>query len=199
MKIMITGFGRFGKHQNNPTKEILRILPKSIYGHDLIKVELPVIFDECYDYLKPFIDIHQPDAIFMLGLAGGSKAIRLERVALNVKDASIPDNIGAKPKDMPIVENGKNAYFSLLPLREMEDALKNKSIPVVVSNSTGLYVCNNIMYHVLHNIDHNNKNVVAGFIHVPYMDEDKPNESDFSLPLYTLNEAVIDCIKTVIK
>ena len=195
---MITGFGRFGKHQSNPTKEILKILPKSIYGHELIKVELPVIFDECFDYLKSFIDIHQPDVIFMLGLAGGSETIRLERVAVNMKDAQIPDNIGAKPQDEPIISSGKNAYFSTLPIRKMEAILKEKEIPVSISNSAGLYVCNNIMYHVLHSIDHNNKNTVAGFIHVPYMDEEKPNEEDFSLPLYTLNEAVIDCLKTVL-
>jgi pyroglutamyl-peptidase len=199
MKIMITGFGRFGNHKNNPTKEILRILPKSIYGHELIKVELPVIFDECYDYLKQFIDIHQPDAIIMLGLAGGSKTIRLERIAVNLKDAKIADNIGSKPLDEPIIKNGKNAYFSTLPLREMEAILIDKEIPVSISNSAGLFVCNNIFYHVMHRVDQEDKIRYAGFIHLPYMDEDKTDQDAFSMPLYTLNEAVIDCIKMVLK
>ena len=53
MKIMVTGFGRFLEYDNNPTKEVLKILPKSIYGNEIISVELPVIFDECFDYLKP--------------------------------------------------------------------------------------------------------------------------------------------------
>jgi len=198
MKIMVTGFGRFLDNENNPTKEVLKLLPKSIQGNSIECVELPVIFDECFDYLRPIIDEQKPNVIIMLGLAGGRTAINPERVALNINDAAQPDNIGYKPLDEIIIPNGKNAYFSTLPLREIEEKLTKKSIPVKISNSAGLYVCNNIMYHVLHYIDQHDLNAKAGFIHIPYMDEDKPNEEVFSLPLTTLVEAVIDIIKTVL-
>jgi pyroglutamyl-peptidase len=198
MKIMITGFGRFLSNEKNPTKEVLRILPKSIYGNTIKCVELPVIFDECFDYLRPIIEEFMPDAIIMLGLSGGRTAITPERVALNIKDARLPDNIGYKPVDEVINPRGKNAYFSTLPLRKIEEKLTEKHIPVKISNTAGLYVCNNIMYHVLNFIDQRDFSMKAGFIHVPYMDEDKPKEDVFSLPLDIIVESVIDIIKTVL-
>lgn len=199
MKVLITGFGRFGKNEHNPTKEVLQLLPKSIYGNKLIKVELPVIFDECFDYLKPIIEEEKPDAIFMLGLAGGRTAITPERIAINLKDSKITDNLGNCPTDEKISENGKIAYYSTLPLRKMEEILKQKHIPVSISNSAGLFVCNNIMYHVMEYIDQNSLDVKAGFIHVPFMDEQlEGNKEVFSLPLDTILEGVIDCIKTVL-
>ncbi len=199
MKVIVTGFGRFLNNENNPTKEILRLLPKSIYGNEIIPIELPVIFDECFHYLRPFIKDIEPDAIIMLGLAGGRTGINPERIAINMMDASGPDNIGNKPKDQVIVKGGKNAYFSTLPLREIETKLKQKGIPITISNSAGLYVCNNIMYHVLNYIDQKGLNIKAGFIHVPYMDENKPNDKVFSMPLDVIHEAIIDSIKTVLK
>lgn len=198
MKIMVTGFGRFLDNEINPTKEVLKILPKSIYGNTIKCVELPVIFDECFDYLRPIIEEFKPDAIIMLGLAGGRKAITPERLAINIKDATQPDNIGYKPIDENIIVGGKTAYFSTLPIRKIEEKLTQKHIPVAISNSAGLYVCNNIMYHVLHYIDQNELNTKAGFVHVPFMDEDKPNNDVFSLPLNVIVEAVIDIIKTLL-
>lgn len=198
MKIMVTGFGRFLKNENNPTKEVLKLLPKSIYGNPILSVELPVIFNECFDYLKPYIDDFKPDAIIMLGLAGGRNAITPERIAINMNDSSLPDNIGYKPVDQEIIPGGPIAYYSTLKLRMIEAKLQGKSIPVSISNSAGLYVCNNIMYQVLNYIDHNDLKIQAGFVHVPYMDEDKPNETVFSLPLDVILEAVIDIIKTVL-
>jgi len=199
MKVIVTGFGRFLENEFNPTKEVLKALPKTIGDTEIYPIELPVIFDECFEILKPFIDSIKPDVIIELGLAGGRTAITPERVALNVKDARSPDNIGYQPKDEVIIVNGKNAYFSTLPLRDIVQSLKEKNIPVSISNSAGLYVCNNIMYYVSHYIDQNQFNIKSGFIHVPYSDEFKPNKEVFSLPQLTINEAVIDIIKIVTK
>jgi pyroglutamyl-peptidase len=126
MNIIVTGFGRFLTNEENPTKEILNLLPKSIKGHNVYPIELPVIFDECFDYLRPYIEELQPDIIILLGLAGGRKTVSLERVAINMKDAKGPDNIGYIPVDEVIQKDGKNAYFSTLPLREIESKLREK-------------------------------------------------------------------------
>lgn len=198
MKIMVTGFGRFLENDVNPTKEILALLPKSIYGHPIVKIELPVIFDECFTTLKNYIGLHKPDLLIMLGLAGGRKAITPERIAINLKDTNFPDNIGNIPKDEPIIPGAPNAYFSRLPLRLIEERLQAKNIPVQISNSAGLFVCNNIFYHVMHCINVNKLQTIAGFIHVPYMDEQEKPEGQFSMPLDQILEAVIDSIKAVI-
>lgn len=199
MKIMVTGFGPFGQNETNPTKEVLGLLPKSIYGHPIVKVELPVIFDECFDVLKSYIGRNKPDVIIMLGLAGGRTAITPERIAVNLKDARIPDNAGNKPQDEEIVPGGTIAYFSRLPLREIEAALQVKKIPVQVSNSAGLYVCNNIFYHVMNCIASHNLQTKAGFIHVPFMDGQRVKKGAFTMPIDQILEAIIDSIKVVIK
>lgn len=191
MKIIVTGFGAFSTNNANPTKEVINKLPRKIKEIDVYPIELPVIFDKCFDVLKSHIDTIKPDVIIMLGLAGKRKNITPERIAINLKDTTISDNEGNKPVDKIISKNGKSSYFSTLPIRKIENLLKSKNIPVSISNTAGLYVCNNIMYHVLHYIEKEKLDCKAGFVHVPYMEEDKPNDQVFSLPLETIYQAVL--------
>ena len=86
MNLLITGFEAFLENEENPTEEILKLLPNSIYGNSITKVLLPVVYDECFEILLPIIDDVKPDVIINLGLAGGRKAISLERVAININD-----------------------------------------------------------------------------------------------------------------
>lgn len=195
MKILVTGFGKFLDNETNPTREVINHLPNKIGNKEIYTVELPVVFDECFDYLKTYICEIKPDVIMMLGLAGGRFAITPERVAINMKDASGPDNNGYQPKDELIILKGNDAYFSSLPLRKIETILKKEHIPVSISNSAGLYVCNNIMYHVLNYINNHNLDCKAGFIHVPYMDSDKPKEEAFSLPYDDIYKAITKIIE----
>lgn len=195
MNILITGFEAFLENEANPTQEIIRLLPKSIYGNPITGVELPVIYDECFDKLLPIIKEKKPDYIINLGLAAGRKSISLERVAINISDSKHKDNNGNILQDKVIIDNGKNAYFSTLPLRKMVDNISVKKIPVEISNSAGTYVCNNIMYHVLHYIEINNLPIKAGFIHVPFMSEQISDSQVNSLPLDVILEGIIDAIK----
>ncbi len=194
MKIIITGFEPFLDSEENPTQEIIKLLPKSIYGNELIKVELPVIYDECFNILLKIIEEKKPDVIINLGLAGGRKAISIERVAININDSSSPDNKGVILQDKQIIKAGKNAYFSTLPIKQIMKNIEKKKIPVEISNSAGTYVCNNLMYHALHYIYINNLDIKAGFIHVPYMKQQVKEEVN-SLPLDVILEGVIDSIK----
>lgn len=199
MKILVTGFGAFSTNDINPTEEILALLPQSIRGNEIVTVVLPVIFDECFEVLKPLIDKEKPGIIINLGLAAGRTAITPERVAINVKDSRVADNNGNTPFDETIVIDGDFALQSTLPLRRIESILKRKHLPVSISNSAGLYVCNNIMYHTLNYIKENNLEVQAGFIHIPLMSEQvKPDETRFNMPLYDILEGIIDSIKTML-
>jgi len=182
----------------NPTLEVLELLPKSIKGHKVVTVKLPVDYNQCFTVLKPYIDKYKPGIILNLGLAPRRKSISLERVALNVSDSIHKDNSGVIKTDESIIHNGKNAYFSKLPLRKIYKVLNKKRIPVEISNTAGLYICNNIMYHVLHYIDINKLDIKAGFIHVPFMDEQVKDKSVNSLPLVTILEGIIDAIKATL-
>ena len=198
MNIIVTGFEPFLGNEINPTLEVLELLPKSIKGNNIVTVKLPVVYDQCFAVLKPYIKKYKPGLILNLGLAPRRKHISLERVALNVSNSIHKDNIGVIKTDESIIEYGKNAYFSKLPLRKIYNILDKKGIPVEISNTAGLYICNNIMYHVLHYIDINKLNTNAGFIHVPFMDKQIKDESINSLPLVTILEGVIDAIKATL-
>lgn len=198
MKIIVTGFGPFGDNKTNPTKEILALLPKSIKGHKIVPLEVPVVFDLCFKTLEPLIEKEQPSIIINLGLASGRTAITPERIALNINDARIADNDGNAPVDQPIIPGAPLAYHSTLPLRKIESILTRKHLPVRISNTAGLYVCNNLMYHTLHYIKTNNLNIKAGFIHVPQSTEQKTDDKQFHMPLYDILEAIIDSIKTML-
>jgi len=199
LNIIVTGFEPFLDNDVNPTLEVLKLLPKSIKGHNLITIKLPVLYDQCFEVLKPYIDKYKPGVIINLGLAPRRKNICLERVALNISNSTYGDNNGVIKIDEMIMENGENAYFSKLPLRKLFNTINKKGIPVEISNTAGLYICNNLMYHVLHYINFNKLDIKAGFIHVPFMDKQVKSKLDNSLPLNIILEGIIDSIKGTIQ
>ena len=184
MKILITAFEPFGGEKVNPALEAMKLLPDMIGKSQILKLELPTIFSKSIEKAWQYIDVHKPDIIISLGQAGGRACISVERVAINVEDASIPDNYGNMPLDRPIFEDGENAYFSNLPIKNMVDAIKKAGIPAKISNTAGTYVCNHVMYGVLYKIHKENLDMKAGFIHVPYMPQqviNKPESPSMSL------------------
>ena len=102
--------------------------------------------------------------------AGGRTNITIERVAINVDDARIPDNQGQQPVDEPIVAGGPAAYFSTLPIKAMVSSMREAGIPAAVSQTAGTYVCNHVMYGLLHRLSGQHE-VKGGFIHIPYLPE----------------------------
>lgn len=185
-KLLITGFEPFGGEKINPSWEAVRLLPDIIGEFELIKTEIPVVFGKAAENVLAKAAETKPDAIICVGQAGGRTGITPEMVALNLRFASIPDNEGSQPKDEPCVPEGENAYFSTLPVRKMAAAVSESEIPCSVSYSAGTYVCNDLIYHVLHHFK--NTETKACFIHVPFIPEqtkDKP-----SLALETIAKAL---------
>lgn len=168
MKILITGFEPFGGESLNPSYEAVKLIENKFNGSDIIKLEVPTAFYKSAQVVISKIDEVKPDAVIMIGQAGGRADITVERVAINIDDASIKDNIGQKPVDSAIDKDGLNAYFATLPIKEVVEKIKNAGIPASISNSAGTYVCNHLMYSVLNYIYKSNLNIKAGFIHVPY-------------------------------
>lgn len=195
MKILITGFDAFGGEKINPASLILDKLGDEIDGHKLEKLLLPTKFVGSADILEKKIIQTRPDIIISLGQAGGRTDITVERVAINIADASIADNDGKMPIDEKIRWDGENAYFSTLPIKAIVENLRKDQIPASISNSAGTYVCNFIMYNDLYFAD-KYKNISAGFIHVPYLPAqvlDKRNMASMSL------ENMVKAVEIIIK
>ena len=189
-KVLLTAFEAFGEDALNPTESILKELPDQLANAVIIKATLPVVYREAFETLKPLIDKHQPDVIMMLGLAGGRAKLSLERIAINVNDASLPDNRGNTLKEQVIINEGDDGIFSNLPLNTLLDVLHQAKVPSVISNTAGAYVCNDTMYRVLHYIKSKQLATLAGFVHVPYMPEQVLNKQAPSMDLELMVKGV---------
>ena len=194
MNIIVTGFDPCGGEKINPSIECVKALPE-VEGVELIRLELPTVFKESAKSLNEVINEVKPDAVLSVGQAGGRPGITMERIAINVDDARIPDNISQQPIDEAIQEKGEAAYFTTLPIKRIVKAIREAGIPAEVSNTAGTFVCNHIMYQALFAATKADKPFKAGFMHIPFIPEqtkDKP-----SLPLEESTKALQISIETI--
>lgn len=174
--VLMTAFEPFGGESINPSWEAVRSFDgKQIAGARIVVRQLPVVFATCGEVLTQALEEIQPDRVLCVGQAGGRSEISVERVAINVDDARIPDNHQQQPIDQPIVADGPAAYFSTLPIKAMVAALRDVGVPASVSQTAGTYTCNHVMYCLLHWLKTTNSPARGGFIHIPYMPEQAVN------------------------
>lgn len=170
--ILITGFTPFGGETINPSWQVAqRFADRELLGARIHAIELPTVFGDAEAILQRAIRKRRPGLVLMLGEAGNRSRISIERVAINLADARIPDNAGKQPKDQPLLKSGPAAYFSTLPVAELHDALQAAEIPVECSLTAGTFVCNAVMYRALHVLAELDGSARAGFIHLPYLPE----------------------------
>jgi pyroglutamyl-peptidase len=168
MKIcLLTGFQPFLDHPINPTEEIVhRLNQKKIGNYHIEGRILPVVFEEAGEEMGGLLDQVQPDCVISIGLAAGRTKVTPERVAINCRDGA-PDNTGKSYENDLIEKSGDVAYFSTLPLKKLVKSMKANNLPAEISNTAGTYVCNNVMYKVLYELRKAEKEIPAGFIHIP--------------------------------
>src|SRR5262249_49477910 len=140
MKALVTGFEPFAGDALNPAREALALLPTQLGPLAISTCVLPTEFGKSRVVLEDAVLTRKPDFVLGLGLAGGRAALSLERVAINIEDARIPDNVGRQPIDRPIVDGGPAAYFTNLPIKAAVKALRDAGLPAIVSNTAGTFV-----------------------------------------------------------
>ena len=176
-KLLITGFDPFGGASRNPSWEAVELLPDRIGDYRLWKLGIPTIFGKAAAEVLKAAEELEPDGILCVGLAAGRDAVTPERIAMNIRDARIPDNCGFQPQGERIDPEGPAAYFTTVPVEAMAQAIRDTGIPGAVSNTAGTYVCNDVLYTLLHH--YAGTAVRVGFIHVPQL----PDQGAPSLPL----------------
>jgi len=183
--VLVTGFTPFGGESTNPSWEIVKALPETISGWTVERLKVPTEFGRAIDVTARAIDRHQPDIVLCFGQAGGRAGISVERVAINIDDARIADNAGRQILDQPVREGGPAAYFCTVPVKAMVAAITKAGIPAEVSNAAGTFVCNHLIYGVLHHIAFKGISCRAGFIHVPFLESQvtgRPETPSMALP-----------------
>ena len=188
-KLLITGFDPFGGASINPAWEAVKLLPETIADFELYKLEIPTVYGlAAQKVLKKAAEVH-PDVILCIGQAGGRAAVTPERIAVNIRDAKIPDNEGNRPVGQFVLEEGPAAYFATVDVMAMVRRAEEKGLPAVVSNSAGAFVCNDVLYTLLHRCK--GSQTAVGFIHVPRI----PEQGEPSLPV----ERTVETLQAMIE
>ncbi|WLS77779.1 pyroglutamyl-peptidase I [Erwinia pyri] len=170
--VLITAFEPFGGEQINPSWEAVSHLhERMLCGAKIVAKQLPCAFGASLEALYAAIEEVEPEMVIAVGQAGGRTDVTIERVGINVDDARIPDNAGNQPIDEPIVEGGPAAYFSTLPIKAIVEGIREAGIPASVSQTAGTYVCNHVMYGLMHYLAQHKNAIRGGFIHIPYLPE----------------------------
>lgn len=170
-RILVTGFDPFGGQTVNPSWMAVQALHgRELDGHRIVAAQLPTEFGHSLQTLQELLSQHRPALVMCTGQAGGRAAISLERIAVNVNDARIPDNTGAQPIDTPVVNGGPAAYFTRLPIKAMLAAMLAAGIRAEVSQSAGTFVCNHVFYGLMHLLAQPRwAGTRGGLVHVPWL------------------------------
>lgn len=197
--VLLTGFDPFGGDTINPSWEaVSRLQGETIAGRSMLAEQLPTTFAAAPRALRAALRRHTPELVLCVGQAGGRAALSLERVAINVNDARIPDNAGAQPVDTPVVTRGPAAYFTTLPIKAMRAELRAAAIPAEISQTAGTFVCNQVFYVLMHALA--GTRVRGGFVHIPYLPQQVAALPGVpSLDLDTLVAGLRICIDTALR
>jgi pyroglutamyl-peptidase len=169
--MLLTGFESYGGRSLNPAEQVVKRLAGSqIRGVQVIGHTLPVAYRELEPRIAQLLKEIRPRAVICLGLWPGTPMLRIERIAVNIADFEIPDNLGLMTRG-PVVEGGAEAYLSKLPIHAIQDRLLEAGIPARLSASAGTFLCNALMYHALRACVEHAPAASCGFIHLPYLPE----------------------------
>ncbi len=163
----------------------------------IIARQLPCEFDRSRLALARLVKRLDPDLVIVLGQANSRPDFSVERVAININDARIKDNVGAKPVDTSVIAGAPAAYFSRLPIKAIVQAVRAAGIPSSVSQTAGTFVCNHVFFGLMHLLATDYTRKRGGFIHVPPLPEQAARlPGTASLGLDTLVQATRIAIAT---
>ena len=129
--------------------------------------QLPCVFKHSLTVLEQLITQFKPAHMLLINQCRANVDIRIEKVALNINDASEPDNHQQQPRDTLTAQHGPAAYFSNLPVSAIVDTLHSHALPASLSYSAGTFVANHLFYGLMHYIKHQNISLHGGLMQVP--------------------------------
>ena len=174
-RLLLTCFAPFGGESANASAQAAALLPERFGAWTILKRELPVVFGLAGEKCSALIDELRPDAVLMLGQAGGRTAVTPELAARNRRWARIPDNAGRSPLGEPVIPGGADVLFATLPVEAMTEAARSAGLPAALSANAGLYVCNDLFYTILNRL--RGTEIPVAFVHVPAAETLAPAQS----------------------
>lgn len=170
MRVLLTGFEPFGIYKENSSWAVAeKVAACGVNGTEIIAQRLPVSFSRVAMVLREAVEKHSPDIVIMFGQSANINYVKLERIAINMMDATIADNDGYVPDEEPITPGGEAALFTNVYIKQLCKAVETVGVAAKVSNSAGLYVCNRTYYEALR-LCNERPGMKALFVHLPLYD-----------------------------
>jgi pyroglutamyl-peptidase len=167
--ILFTGFEPFDGATTNPTEQLVGHIA-SMRLTDVAARVLPTSYRRSEAALTAALRELRPRVVCMLGLAAGAATLRFEQVALNLNQASKPDNDGELRRNQRIRETGPVGYFGTLPFEPMRQQAEHSGEALELSRDAGGFVCNHVFYTASELLASELPEAIAGFVHVPPLD-----------------------------
>jgi pyroglutamyl-peptidase len=200
-RILLTGFGPFANVEVNPTGRLMEhiaALAEPFPNVETHTAVLDVAYLRCEEQFRQAVEAVRPAAVLSFGVYLSADDIRLERIAVNLDDATIADTAGLLRRGQQVVQAGPVGYWSTLPLEAMHQSLQAAGIPAVLSGHAGTYLCNHIFYYGRHWLETQGLHVPMGFIHVPPFPEQLPEGAkQKGMSLEVLFTAAQVCVEVV--
>jgi pyroglutamyl-peptidase len=176
-RVLITGFQPFPVaevHPNVSDVAIHALDVAELVGAQVMRLELPVEYDEAPAIVTDVIARCTPDVVIDFGQGAGD--ISLEQTAYNLKDTgSAVDNRGLFQAGIPIDDDGPPTLLSGLPVDRIQMMLEAMPISEVIGRQRavlgtdpGRYICNNTFYAAVAAAAAIDPAIRAGFVHLPY-------------------------------
>jgi pyroglutamyl-peptidase len=164
VKILLTGFDRFGDLPFNPSELTVRAMPARA---DLVCEILPTEYERAGTLIRERIAALRPDIVLGTGVAAARPSLCLERVALNIDDAEIADNAGALRSGAAIAPSGPLALEAIAVLPPILARLRERGIEAAISTHAGTFVCNHVFYSALVELKRVGSEARCVFVHLP--------------------------------
>lgn len=156
MKILLTYFEPFDGRSTNVSRLVVENVKKEIEHLDLLSI--PVSWEKSFSTIETVINNY--DYIILCGEAKSRNETMMEYIAINLMNASIPDNDGIIKENQKISD--VEAYVTNIDIFEI-----SKKTNVKVSLSAGSYLCNYLYYKTLKYIENNMLKTKCVFVHFP--------------------------------
>ena len=193
-EVLLTGFGPYGVTPTNPAQLTAEALDGgSIAGATVVSRIVPNTYFGSIEAAQQAIADIGPELVIMLGEYPGRSMLTVERLAQNINDCGrygLADGNGTVLVGEPTDPDGPVAYYATVPVHAMVLAMRKAGVPADVSDVAGTFVCNHLMYGVLHHLARKNLPVRAGWIHLPCLPSVAALDRNLGVPSMSVETAV---------
>ena len=197
MKILVQGFGPFGRFPLNPSELLVRALKDRLGARDGVATEvLETTAANVARAVPALMEEFRPDVWVGVGLAAGRPALSVEAVAVNVGcwETGDPEDGSEVWPRRPVSAGGPTAYLTTLPAEEILGAWRDAEIPGYLSHSAGTYLCNMSFYLAAQAAERLGTGCLVGFVHVPLLPAQVTKPASEPSMSFALQQAGLDVV-----